>query len=316
MESSPTGVTLGTLIDEFGLEVIRGATDYRERLILTDDVNRSGLQLTGYFESFAYKRIQIIGKVENSYLGELTDLSRRSRFDTFFSYNIPALILARGLEPYPECLEMAEQYDRTILRTNELTTAFMNSLITSLRYHLAPRITRHGVLVEVNGEGVLIMGESGIGKSETAIELVKRGNLLIADDAVEIVRVGKNRLLASAPELIRHYIELRGIGVIDVSRLFGLSAVKDFANIDMVIDLEQWDDSAYYDRLGLDEEFIDLLGVQVPLMRVPVKPGRNLAVIIEVAAMNNRNKRMGFNSAAELARQIDEHIDQATGKSI
>ena len=215
------------------------------------------------------------------------------------------------MEPYPECMEMAEKYDRTILRSQDTTSVFMSNVIAALKNYLSPRITRHGVLVDVYGEGVLLLGESGVGKSETAIELVKRGHRLIADDAVEIKRTAAMRLMGSAPELIRHYIELRGIGVIDVRRLFGMSAVKDEAEIDMVINLEQWKDGAMYDRLGLENLYTTILDVQVPSLTVPVKPGRNLAVIVEVAAMNNRHKKMGYNAALEFTKQINEHFDQA-----
>ena len=205
---------------------------------------------------------------------------------------------------------MAERYDRTILRTQETTTDIMGSLITGLRNHLAPRITRHGVLVEIYGEGVLIFGESGVGKSETAIELIKRGHRLIADDAVEIKQMGVNQLVGNAPELIRHYMELRGIGVVDVRRLFGVSSIKDSANIDLVINLEPWRDGAVYDRLGLEELHTDILGINVPSVTIPVKPGRNLAVIIEVAAMNNRHKRMGYNAAQAFTDQINRHFEE------
>ena len=206
---------------------------------------------------------------------------------------------------------MAERYDRTVLRSQETTSALMSTLIASLKSYLSPQITRHGVLVDVYGEGVLLLGESGVGKSETAIELVKRGHRLIADDAVEIKRTAAMNLMGTAPELIRHYIELRGIGVIDVRRLFGMSAVKDEAVIDMVINLEQWKDGALYDRLGLEELYTTILDVQVPSLTVPVKPGRNLAVIVEVAAMNNRHKKMGYNAALEFTKQINKHFDQA-----
>ncbi|WP_186564588.1 HPr(Ser) kinase/phosphatase [Lawsonibacter celer] len=304
-------VKLGKLIQEFNLEVLRGAEGYEDRPIRTENVNRPGLQLTGFFDYFDPKRLQVIGRVETTYLTGLSSDERLLRFDQLLSQNIPALVISRGMEPFPECMEMAEKYDRTILRSQETTSAFMSSIIASLKGYLSPRITRHGVLVDVYGEGVLLLGESGVGKSETAIELVKRGHRLIADDAVEIKRTAANRLMGTAPELIRHYIELRGIGVIDVRRLFGMSAVKDEAEIDMVISLEQWKDGAMYDRLGLENLYTTILDVQVPSLTVPVKPGRNLAVIVEVAAMNNRHKKMGYNAALEFTKQINEHFDQA-----
>ena len=304
-------VKLGKLIQEFRLEVLRGGAGYEDVSIRTEDVNRPGLQLTGFFDYFDAKRLQVIGRVETTYLEGLTSEERRESFELLLSQDIPALIISREIEPFPECMEMAEKYDRTILRSPDTTSVLMSNIIAALKSYLAPRITRHGVLVEVYGEGVLLLGESGVGKSETAIELVKRGHRLIAADAVEIKRNVTDRLVRTAPELIRHYIELRGIGVIDVCRLFGMSAVKDEAEIDMVINLEQWKDGAMYDRLGLENLYTTILDVQVPSLTVPVRPGRNLAVIIEVAAMNNRHKKMGYNAAVEFTKQINQHFDQA-----
>ena len=304
-------VKLGKLVKEFDLEVLRGAAGYENRSIETEDVNRPGLQLTGFFDYFDPSRLQVIGKVETTYLAGLTPEARRESFERLLSQDITALIISRGMDPFPECMEMAEKYDRTVLRSQETTSALMSTLIASLKSYLSPQITRHGVLVDVYGEGVLLLGESGVGKSETAIELVKRGHRLIADDAVEIKRTAAMRLMGTAPELIRHYIELRGIGVIDVRRLFGMSAVKEQAEIDMIINLEQWKDGASYNRLGLEELYTTILDVQVPSLTVPVKPGRNLAVIVEVAAMNNRQKKMGYNAALEFTKQINKHFDQA-----
>ena len=308
MGKGPT-IGLGTIIDQFHLEVLYGPAGYRDRQIAIQDVNRPGLQMTGYFDYFDRERMQLLGLVEWSYLQELSSAERTERFDQLFSYHTPAVIIARGLEPYPECVESAKKYDQVLLRTKENTADIMSNMIAFLRVALSPTITRHGVLVEVYGEGVLLMGESGVGKSETAIELIKRGHRLIADDAVEIRRGFNNRLVGTAPELIRHYMELRGIGVVDVRRLFGMSAVKFETNIDMLVKLENWQDGAMYDRLGADEFFTELMGVQLPTLTIPVKPGRNLAVILEVAAMNNRNKKMGHNAALEFTRQIDAHID-------
>ena len=302
---------LGKLIKDFDLEVLRGVAHYEDVLVQREDVNRPGLQLVGFFDYFDAKRLQVLGKVENTYLTKVEPEDRRRIFDDLLAYEIPALIITRGLEPFPELMEMADRHDRTILRTQETTTAFMGALIAGLRNELAPRITRHGVLVEVYGEGVLLLGESGVGKSETAIELVKRGHRLVADDAVEIKRVGVNRLVGSAPELIRHYIELRGIGVVDVQQLFGMSAVREDQDIDLVVSLEQWNDEAMYDRLGLEELYTVILDVKVPSLTVPVKPGRNLAIIVEVAAMNNRHKKMGYNAAQAFTQQINEHFEQA-----
>ena len=302
---------LGKLIKDFELEVLRGVEHYEDVLIQREDVNRPGLQLVGFFDYFDAKRLQVLGKVENTYLAQVPSEDRRRIFDALLAYEVPALVITRGLDPFPELMEMADKHDRTILRTQETTTAFMGALIAGLRNELAPRITRHGVLVEVYGEGVLLLGESGVGKSETAIELVKRGHRLVADDAVEIKRVGVNRLVGSAPELIRHYIELRGIGVVDVQQLFGMSAVREDQDIDLVVNLEQWNDATMYDRLGLEQLYTVILDVKVPALTVPVKPGRNLAIIVEVAAMNNRHKKMGYNAAQAFTQQINEHFEQA-----
>ena len=302
---------LGSLVEKFDLEVLRGGKDWQEQQITTEDVNRPGLQLTGFFDYFGEERLQVIGLVETSYLEARTAQERRDALHQLVQHDIPALIISRGLEPYQECMEMAEKHDRTVLRTKETTSEFMSTLIAYLKWYMSPSITRHGVLVEVYGEGTLLLGESGIGKSETAIELVKRGHRLIADDAVEIKKVAANRLEGSAPELIRHYIELRGIGVVDVRRLYGMSAVKREANIDLIINLETWKDGAVYDRLGADNLYTSILDVNVPTLTIPVKPGRNLAIIIEVAAMNNRNKKLGYNAALEFTKQVNQHFDQA-----
>ncbi len=234
-------------------------------------------------------------------------------FDRLLSYPVPALIYTRGIDPFPECMEMAQKYGRTVLRTQEQTSAFMSSLIGSLYNHLAPRITRSGRDDGDLRRGVLIQGESGVGKSEVAIELIKRGHRIIADDAVEIRETNHGTLVASAPELIRHYMELRGIGVIDVRRLFGMGAIKLKQQIDMVIKLEPWDDTAVYDRLGLENTYTEILGVQLPAITIPVKPGRNLASIVEVAAMNNRHRKMGHNAALELTRRMDQHFARKMG---
>ena len=301
-------VKLGKLIEEFELEVLRGVENYQDVLIQREDVNRPGLQLVGFFDYFDAKRMQLLGRVESTYLEQISAEERRKCFDAFLAHDIPALVITRGMEPFPELMEMAEKYDRTILRTQETTTAFMGALIAALRNYLAPRITRHGVLVEVYGEGVLLLGESGVGKSETAIELVKRGHRLVADDAVEIKRVGVKRLVGSAPELIRHYIELRGIGVVDVQQLFGMSAVREDQDIDLVVNLEQWNDETMYDRLGLEQLYTVILDVKVPALTVPVKPGRNLAIIVEVAAMNFRLKRMGIDAAVQFDERLKKKL--------
>ena len=308
MSESPYSVKLGDIIKEFELEVLCTAPDYENVPLRTVDVNRPGLPLSGFFEHFDTKRLLLIGLTEHTYLEGLSSGERRERFDRLLSYPVPALIITRGLDAYPECLETARKHGRTILRTKAQTSAFMSSLIGSLYNHLAPRITRSGVMMEVYGEGVLFQGESGVGKSEVAIELIKRGHRLIADDAVEIKETNYGTLEATAPELIRRYMELRGIGVIDVSHLFGMGAIKIKQQIDLVIKLEPWDDTAVYDRLGLESAYTEILGVQVPLITIPVKPGRNLASIDEVAAMNHRHRKMGHNAALELSQRMDQHF--------
>lgn len=304
-------ISLESLIREFALEPLTLPTEASEIQITSNEVNRPVLPLIGFFETFDAERIQIFGKGEVRFLNERPREAVEKAMDAFFATHPATVVVTSSLELPANMLACAEKYDVPLLRTAERTSEFMAALIAYLNVMLAPRITRHGVLVEVYGEGVLILGDSGVGKSETAIELVKRGHRLIADDAVEIKRNVTDRLVGTAPELIRHYIELRGIGVIDVCRLFGMSAVKDEAEIDMVINLEQWKDGAMYDRLGLENLYTTILDVQVPSLTVPVRPGRNLAVIIEVAAMNNRHKKMGYNAAVEFTKQINQHFDQA-----
>ena len=300
-------VKLKDIIDQFHLEILRGGKDYGEYLLRTADINRPGLPLTGFFDHFDEQRLLVLGLVETTYLSGLTSEQRRASFDRLLSYPVPGLIITRNLEPFDECMEMAEKYDRTILRTHEHTSVFTSSLIGSLRLHMAPRVTRSGVMLEVYGEGVLIQGESGVGKSEVAIELIKRGHRIIADDAVDIIKNNSGQLVASSPELIRHYMELRGIGVIDVRRLFGMGAIKDSQEIDLVIHLEPWKEGKVYDRLGMDSAYTEILDTPIPSLTIPVKPGRNLASILEVAAMNNRNRKMGHNAALELSQRMDSH---------
>ena len=309
---SKYSVKLKTLIEEHKLQPLHTSKDYETALIKTTDVNRPAMQLTGFYNYFDPHRIQIIGRVESTYLDTLSPEQRRQTFEQFMQYDIGALVICHGAQPFPECLEMAEKYDRNVFLTAGDTSEFQADLITSLRTHLAPRITTHGVLVEIYGEGVLLMGDSGIGKSETALELIKRGHRLIADDAVEIKRVGKDSLIGSAPELIRYYMELRGIGVINVRHIYGVGAVKPESGIDLVVKMEPWEEGKAYDRLGLTDESESILGVKLPLVTIPVRPGRNLAVILELAAMNNRQKKMGYNAAAALAAEHDRAIDAGT----
>lgn len=305
---SKYSVKLKTLIEEHKLQPLHTSKDYETALIKTTDVNRPAMQLTGFYNYFDPHRIQIIGRVESTYLDTLSPEQRRQTFEQFMQYDIGALVICHGAQPFPECLEMAEKYDRNVFLTAGDTSEFQADLITSLRTHLAPRITTHGVLVEVYGEGVLLIGDSGIGKSETAIELIKRGHRLVADDAVEIRRIG-DTLTGTAPELIRHYLEVRGIGVVDIQKLFGMSGVKSATQIDLVIQFERWQDEKFYDRLGLDEAHTQIMGVPIPLLTIPVSAGRNLAGIVELAVMNNRQKKYGINSAREFVEQIDSHID-------
>ena len=305
MSESTNSVKLGEIIREFDLEVLRPGPDYENVPLRALDINRPGLPLTGFFEHFDNERLLLIGLTEHTYLSGLAAERRRESFDRLLAYPVPALILTRGLEAYPECMEMADKHDRTVLRSTQQTSVFMSALISSLYNHLAPQITRSGVMVEIYGEGVLIQGESGVGKSEVAIELIKRGHRLVGDDAVELRRIS-GQLMGTAPELIRGYMELRGIGVIDISRLLGMGAIKLSQEIDMVVNLEPWDDSAVYDRFGLESHFTEIMGVKVPCSTIPVKPGRNLASIVEVAAMNNRNRKMGHNAAQELTNRMDK----------
>ena len=304
-------VPLTQLVEEAGLSVCYRASDYEKIRITVEDVSRPGLPMAGFFDHFEPMRLQVMGTVEMSYLDKLSSEGRSIVFDRFFSYKIPALIIARGNMPHPECLEQAQKYDVTILLSSESTSYVVSFLITALKNHLAPRITRHGVLVDVYGEGMLLLGDSGIGKSEAAVELLKRGHRLIADDAVEIKKISETRLVGTAPELIRNYIELRGIGVLNVAKLFGMASIKEETLINLIINIVPWSDHEIYDRLGLENQYVELLGVKVPSITIPVTPGRNLAVNLEVAAMNNRQKRMGYNAAVEFTEQINRHFDQA-----
>ena len=305
MESKMTySVSLGSVIDEFQLEEINKPEGSRDRPVNRSEVNRPGLALAGFFGYFEPGRIQIIGLSENDYISKLDDAKMREIFDKFFSMNPVAVVFSTSLPVNGTIIEAADRYGVPILRTASKTSEFMAALIGSLSVSLAPRITRHGVLVEVYGEGILILGDSGVGKSETAIELVKRGHRLIADDAVEIKKVSAKSLVGSAPELIRHYVELRGIGIVDVKRIFGMGAVKDTEKIDMIINLEQWVQGKMYDRFGLESEYTDIMGIKIPTTVIPVRPGRNLAVILEIAAMINRQKKMGYDTAKEFNERL------------
>lgn len=304
MQLKEFGVCLGDLVQEFNFEVVYGPDGFEKVEITKDDVSRPGLQLAGFFDYFDPNRLQVMGKVETTYVESFDHERRVEIFDRLFGSGIPAMIISRNIDIFPECMDAAKKYQVPLLRTNEFTSTIINAVVASLKVALAPRITLHGVLVEIYGEGILLLGDSGVGKSETAIELVKRGHRLIADDAVEIKRVSDKTLVGAAPEVIRHFIELRGIGIVDVRRIFGVGAVKMTEKIELVINLEAWEDGKQYDRLGLDGQTTSILDITVPSLTIPVKPGRNLAVIIEVAAMNNRYKKMGFNAAKELQERM------------
>jgi HPr kinase/phosphorylase len=297
-------VSLGKIVKEFSLEVLSVPMDISEIMISTPEINRPGLHLAGYFEFFDEKRIQIIGKSEESFLDRFAPEKAEERVEEFFSHKPAAVVICRNLEIPTQYIELAQKYGVPLLRTKDSTSSFSAALIAFLNLNLAPRVTRHGVLVEVYGEGILLLGESGVGKSETAIELVKRGHRLIADDAVEIRRVSDKSLVGTAPDNIRHFIELRGIGIINASRIFGAGAVKLTEKIDLIINIEQWDVNKVYDRMGLESQTTSILDLEIPSLTIPVKPGRNLAVIIEVAAMNNRQKKLGYNAAEDLLRKL------------
>ncbi len=297
-------VSFVKIVKEFNLEEIWAPEDVDAIRIETNELNRPGLQFAGFYEYFDKQRIQICGKTEFAYLSTLEPEVRRSRIDNLLSYKFPAMIVTRNLEVFPEMVDSAKENQMPLLRTDESTSVFTSKLVNFLNLQLAPRITRHGVLIEIYGEGVLILGESGVGKSETAIELVKRGHRLIADDAVEIKKASNITLVGSSPDNIRHFLELRGIGIINARQLFGVGAVKLNEKIDMVVELELWNPEKTYDRMGVDTHYMTILGVKVPLLTIPVKPGRNLAVILEVAAMNNRQKKMGYNAAKDLLHQL------------
>lgn len=308
MEKEVFTVNLEKVIREMKLD--RLYYPNKEVLIDTADLNRPGLQITGFFDYFDPSRIQVFGMVENTYLAGLSSEVRYNSLKRLFEKQISAVILTRNSNASAEMLKLAEEFETPVLRTSQPTSSFTSSLNAYLNVELAPRITRHGVLVEVYGQGVLILGESGVGKSETAVELIKRGHRLVADDAVEIKKVSSKSLIGVSPDIIRHFIEIRGIGIVDVKNIFGMGAVKESEKIDMIIHLEAWEKGKQYDRLGLVDEYTNILGLDIPSLTIPVKPGRNLAVIFEVAAMNNRQKSMGYNAAEELNRRITDQISQ------
>ena len=303
------GMLLKSLVEEIGLQIEYKSSDYDKVVISSQVINRPGLQLTGFYDHFTANRLQIIGIIENAYLQEFPQDVRQQKFYDLMESGIPTLIIAHDVDTMPEAVVAAEKYDVTLLKSPKETSELIVTMMTRLNNALAPKIMRHGVFVEVYGEGLLIIGESGMGKSETALELIKRGHRLISDDAVNIKKINSSTLMGTAPDLIRNYIELRGIGVVDVRHIFGNGSVKMAEKIDLVVRLETWKKDANYDRLGNNTQYIDILGVKLPYLTVPVTPGRNLAVILEVAAMNNRQKRMGYDSARDFSERLDQYFD-------
>ena len=289
-------VPLTTIVKDFNMQVEFAATDFESIRLTVADIARPGLQLAGFFDHFEPMRLQVIGNAEMSYLSKLSSSERIRVFGRLFSYKFPALVISRNIRPDPECVMMAKKHNVTLLRSPDATGALISMINNYLTAALAPRITRHGVLMEIYGEGVLLIGESGIGKSENAVELLKRGHRL------------------TAPELIRNYVELRGIGIVNVAKLFGMGAVKQENEINLVVNIVHWDHHEVYDRLGLEDQYMDILGVKIPMNTIPVTPGRNLAVILEVAAMNNRQRKMGYNPALEFTEQINRHFEENMGK--
>lgn len=305
MENYNQSVKLSKIIDEFNLELVYKTGDFEERNITISDVLRPGLQLaSGFYANFDEKRIMLMGNMETSYLETIASEERKETLEKLFDKHSPALIITRGIEVMPEILTAAKKCNMPIFRTQLTTSTFMAALIATLNVYLAPMISRHGVLVEVYGEGILLLGESGVGKSETAIELVKRGHRLVADDAVDIRRVSSKSLVGSSPKVIRHFVEIRGVGIVDIQKIFGMGAIKDTEKIDMILNIEPWQEGKEYERLGGDTEYTNILGIDIPSITVPVKPGRNLAVIVEVAAMNHRQKNMGYNAVEALNQRL------------
>lgn len=301
-------VSLLKIIDKMKLENLTPEIDVKGIRITQPDINRPALQMAGYFEHFEATRLQIIGFVEYTYMEGMEEERKRFIYEKLLSNEIPGIVFCRELQPDPVFMEIARKYKVPVLMTKKATSAFMAEIIRWLNVKLAPCISVHGVLVDVFGEGVLITGESGIGKSEAALELIKRGHRLVTDDVVEIRKVSDETLIGSAPDITKHFIELRGIGIVDVKALFGVSSVRDTQNIDLVIRLEEWDKDREYDRLGLEEEYTEYLGNKVVCHNIPIRPGRNLAVICESAAVNHRQKKMGYNAAQELYARVQNSL--------
>lgn len=303
-------VTLSELINKFSLKNLSDNINTDDILIKSPDINRPALQLTGFYDHFEDERVQVIGNVEYAYLNCINEDFKNKMYDKLLSYHIPCLIYCRDLDPDQSMLDHAKKHRVCILKTEMITSTFVSELNKWLHVKLAPTIRIHGVLVDVYGEGILITGESGIGKSEAALELVKRGHRLVSDDAVEISRVSETTLLATAPDITKHMIELRGIGIVDIKTMFGVSSVKETQVIDLVIHLEEWTKEKTYERVGLDETYKEILDIKVPSHTIPIRPGRNLAIIVESAAVNFRQKKMGYNAAKELYKRIQEKVEK------
>ena len=301
-------VKMSKVVEKMNLKNLTPDVELAEKQVKVPDINRPALQLSGFFEHFASERVQIIGYVEYSYLETLDEERKREVYTTLLSYEIPCLIFCRSLQPDEFLLEEANKANVPVFSTDKKTSEFTAEIIRWLNVELAPCISIHGVLVDVYGVGVLIMGESGIGKSEAALELIKRGHRLVSDDVVEIRRVSDETLVGRAPDITRHFIELRGIGIVDVKNLFGVLSVRETQNIDLVITLEDWDKDKEYDRLGLEEQYTEFLGNKVVCHQLPIRPGRNLAIIVETAAINHRQKNMGYNAAQELYRRVQANL--------
>lgn len=307
-------VFLSQLVKEFDLEVISGNDILSEVRINVPEVSRPGLALKGFFDYFVEDRIQIVGMAEHAFLETLSDQERDLCLRNYFKYKFPCIVLSRSLPAFEELRIIASEHRIPLLRTSEETSRFLSSVISYLNLQLAPRITVHGVLVDVYGEGILITGESGSGKSETALELVRRGHRLVADDAVEIKKVSEKTIIGNAPENIKHLIEIRGIGILNVKDLFGIAAVMQVQKIDLVVNLEIWDETKEYDRLGIEEHCTTILGIEIPILNIPVAPGRNLAVIIEAASINNRQRKFGYNTARELSERLERFLGDMENK--
>ncbi len=302
-------VTLKEIVEEMELEVISGSELLDTIKVSVPEINRPGLALKGFFDYFGEGRVQIIGRAESAFLDTLSSPQKTACLERFYKCRFPCIIITRNIPASEEMLDISRKSRVPVLRTSEVTSRFLSNIIAYLNLQLAPRVTIHGGLVDVYGEGILITGESGCGKSETALELVKRGHRLVADDAVEIKKVSDKTLIGSAPEMIKHLIEIRGLGIIDVKNLFGIGSVKSAEKINLVVKLEKWDESSEYDRLGIEEKYTVILEQRIPIMNIPVAPGRNLAVIIEAAAINNRQRKLGYNTAKELAERLSSSLE-------